>query len=142
MLYQYNVLSTLLIVTFSIPSIAQFANPSFEGPRGQGMIPPGWSKCHQLSTPDTQPQTTFVNTAPSDGSTYVSLVTRGDLGPYARTAEDIQTTLSMPINVGQALEFSIDLAKSATFGHYIDWDSEFLSYNRAVILKIWSGEEK
>src|SRR5687768_475766 len=68
-------------------------NPSFEGPPQTDAAPSPWIPCNTFSTPDTQPGSWNVTKTASDGNTYLGLVTRGDLGPYANHTEAAQIQL-------------------------------------------------
>lgn len=114
------------------------SNPSFEGPKGINKSPPGWLGCHSLSTPDTQPGYWGVTKTPSHGNSYLSLVVRGNKGPYANTTEDIQTNLMLPLQQGECYNLSIDLAISENGGHLIG-GGVWLSYYNPAFLKIWGG---
>src|SRR5690242_16394316 len=97
----YLQLLLILITSFPILTRGQFlSNPSFEGPTGQDIVPPGWSPCKTNSTPDTQPGAWSCVTPPSNGNSYSNLVTRGNLGPYANSTEDMQAALLKPMYAG------------------------------------------
>ena len=115
------------------------SNMSFEG-TPQGNIPPeGWTPCNEFSTPDTQPGFWEVTTQPSHGNTYLGMVTRGNLGPYANINEDIQTELSTPLSVGEVYNLTVDLSYSPDWGHTIDFGSTFLRYDTPAKLELFSG---
>jgi len=130
----------LFLLCASLKGYAQLIiNPSFESsPTGENLIPIPWTRCHSFSTPDTQPGAWNVTTPPSHGNSYLGLVTRGNLGPYANSTEDAQIQLSSKLKSAKEYKFSIDLAYSTTQGHYVDF-SDFLSYANPTILKIWGG---
>jgi len=104
--------------------IIKFKNPSFEGNLGQpsyyrsdeegfykvGLR--GWRDCGKgFKTPfDIQPGLFEVDLAPSDGNSYVGLVTRDD-----RTNESLTQKLKKPLQKLQAYEIQIDLAKSINY---------------------------
>lgn len=115
------------------------SNMSFEGAPRQDYPPDGWSPCNSYSTPDTQPGFWEVQKAPSDGDTYLGLVTRGDLGPYAHTTEAVETRLLKPLLKGSTYQLRLDLAFSEKWGHYIGWGSEFLKYDTPAKLVIYGG---
>lgn len=130
----------LTIICTSLNSYSQLiTNPSFESvPTGANRIPLPWSRCHTFSSPDTQPGAWNVTTPPSNGSSYLGLVTRGNLGPYANTTEDAQIQLSAKLIAGLKYNFSMDLAYSTTQGHDDD-NGNFLSYANPTRLRIWGG---
>lgn len=114
------------------------ANMSFEGPRRQDIPPSGWEPCNTFSSPDTQPGFWEVTKAASHGSTYISLITRGNLGPYANNNEGIQTQLLMPFLKDSIYELSIDLSFSKEFGHAVGF-GDFLRYDTPAKLRISGG---
>ena len=113
-------------------------NPSFEGNTGMSTVPPGWSVCDEYSTPDTQPGVCEENDNATDGNTYLSLLTRGNLGPYAGHCEDIQTQLLEPLIKGECYSFNIDLKRSTTYGHDT-WEYGWISYTDPVIFEVYGG---
>lgn len=129
----------LLLFNFHVHYSQVISNPSFEGVPRQHIPPSGWTPCHKFSTPDTQPGQTNVNQVASHGNTYVGLVTRGNLGPYANTTEDVQTQLLFPLLTGNVYHMGMDLAHSKEFGHFIDWDSDFLPYDTPAKLRLFGG---
>jgi gliding motility-associated-like protein len=133
------VLLTLFLSSSLVGNAQRIQNPSFEGPAQQDRSPEPWEPCNEFSTPDTQPGSWEVNQAASNGATYLGLVTRGNMGPYANHTEAAQIRLNVALRAGQTFNLSIDLALSSTQGHYVGWD--FLSYANPVVLKIWGGVE-
>ena len=130
----------LLLGTIAWKAPAQrIKNPSFEGTPQWNAPPPPWFPCKTFSTPDTQPGFYEVNQPASQGATYLGMVTRGNLGPYANTTEAVQTKLVRPLVAGKSYDLGIDLAFSDKAGHYVDWD--FLSYANPVILKVWGAAD-
>ena len=113
-------------------------NGDFEGPTGLGNVPSGWSGCHPLSTPDTQPGVNNTIKAPSLGKSYLGLIARGDAGPYANTTEDITTSLLVPLKKDSCYYIQIDLSISEHNGHEYNWD-DWLSYYNPVILNFYAG---
>jgi gliding motility-associated-like protein len=114
-------------------------NPSFEGPTGSATTPPGWYACHPLSTPDTGPVHSLNCTTPAaHGSTYLALVTRGPLGPFAYTTEDCGAELSSPLIPGTTYTLGMRLARSPTYGHDT-WEYGWIAYNTPARLRIWCG---
>ena len=137
MRYFYYV-SILLLV--QITSVAQFVeNPSFEGVPTMHTPPPSWDPCHFKSTPDTQPGIWLVNTPPSDGNSYMGMVTRGATGSNAFFWEDAQTLLLEPFKIGNCYSLSIDLALSAEWAH--DSFAGWISYDNPVILRIFGSDQ-
>ncbi|MFB6257983.1 MAG: hypothetical protein ABEH38_04755 [Flavobacteriales bacterium] len=139
-------ISLLLVGQLLFPSdlIAQdggsyLPNPSLEGEPREDEPPPDWEPCKENSTPDTQPGFWEVTQAPSEGESYVGLVTRGDLGPYAKATEDVGTELREPLRPDSCYRLLVDLSLSKEQGHTIGFGSSFLSYDTSAILKIWGG---
>lgn len=132
----------LLIVSgFTHFSLSQFvSNPSFEETDVIG-FPTDWYLCKPNSTPDVQPGAFEAIKPPAEGEHYISLVTRGFLGPYAATTEEICTHLNQPLIRNECYEISMDMAISEHFGHTIDF-SQWLSYYNPVRVKIWGGTDE
>ncbi|MFP4060250.1 MAG: gliding motility-associated C-terminal domain-containing protein [bacterium] len=134
-------LFVLLNIMGFIPVAAQqyLQNPSLEGIPGFEMIPPGWQKCDPESTPDTGPvEILNVNNPPSEGSSYVHMVTRDTIAPYSRKYEEIHTSLLQSLEKGSCYRFKADLAmcpsdSSFTFNHGM------IKYNNPVVLNIYGG---
>lgn len=117
------------------------SNPSLEGVPQANVPPLGWGACNQFSTPDTQPGFWRLNLPASDGRTYVSLVTRGNLGPYANTVEAMDTRATSPFVKGKEYKISIDLAFSKDWGHTIDFTDDLLLYDTPAKLRIYGGRQ-
>lgn len=82
-------------------------NPSFEGtPATPHVTPPSWDICLPGCTPDTQPGCWGVGLAPSNGSSYIGLVT----APSIPWQEGASQTLSSPMVAGTTYNFTLDLA--------------------------------
>ena len=137
---QFIILALLLGHSF-IGSAQIFPNPSFESIPKEGIAPDGWQGCHRFSTPDTQPGFWEVSTAPSDGFSYIGLVTRGNLGPFANENEDVQTQLLKPFVKDKTFELSIDLAFAPQWGHFIGFSSDFLKYDNPAKLQVWGAKD-
>lgn len=115
------------------------SNPSFEGPVVMHQAPPGWNPCDPRSTPDTQPGVWGHTTPASNGRTYLSMVTRGDWGPNANSAEDCQAELLEPLSPNQCYELKVSLATCEDCGHSADIG--WISYAQPVMLNIYLGRE-
>jgi gliding motility-associated-like protein len=116
-----------------------FSNPSFEGTAQTNVPPAGWEPCNQYSTPDTQPGSFEVITKASQGNTFLGLVTRGNLGPYANFNEAAQTKLLKPFIKDKAYSLKLDLCHSKELGHFIGFSDEFLRYDTPAKLRLWGG---
>jgi len=100
-------------------------NPSMEGEILMIGPPPDWGICIGGSTPNVQPGKYAVYLPPSDGITYVGLLTRADF-----TWEDMYSTLNVPLSKDSCYSFKIDLAF---------W--EYLSFTTVdpIILRFYGG---
>jgi hypothetical protein len=110
-----------------LTSAQTIINPSLEGTPQVGIPPSPWLGCKFNCSSDTQPGCWNVTTPPSDGNSYVSMVTRTD-----GTSEDVTTELDIPLYAGHCYKIKADLAISSTFygGN---------SYYNPCILRIWGG---
>jgi gliding motility-associated-like protein len=117
------------------------SNPSFEGPLAMGVPPPGWKSCLDWSTPDTQPGTWEITLPPSNGNSYVSIVTRG-LGGYANDgfSEAIGTQLLIPLQPQGCYLLSIDVAYFPGTKWYGSF-GELITYDTPSILNVWSSTD-
>ena len=97
----------LLLLMIFLPGISQqyMLNPSFEGEILMIGPPPEWAICINGSTPNVQPGKYNVFLPPSDGITYIGLLTRENF-----TWEDMYTTLNIPLDKDSCYNFKIDLA--------------------------------
>lgn len=102
-------------------------NASFEGEPVDATMPVGWFGCTNATTPDILPGPWGVYEEPSDGDTFVGLITRED-----GTWEAVGQRFSEPLKKGECYAFTIDLAHS---GMYAD-------YNTPIRLRIWGGKNK
>ncbi len=104
-----------------------FTNGSFEGEAQDAVTPVGWHPCELGSTPDILPGVWGVYQEPSDGDSYVGLITRGD-GSF----ESIGQRLSQSLKAHECYKFSIDLARSPTYA----------DYNQPIRLMVWGGKSR
>ncbi|MCB9283956.1 MAG: hypothetical protein H6563_07785 [Lewinellaceae bacterium] len=103
-------------------------NPSFEGDEPQdATVPAGWHACKMGTTPDILPGIWGVYTEPSEGETFVGLITRAD-----GTWESIGQRLSAPVLPKDCYTITLDLAHSKTYA----------GYNNPIRLRIWGGVTK
>jgi len=105
----------------------EIANGSFEGEPADATMPQGWMSCKEGTTPDILPGYWGVYTEPSDGDTYVGLITRQN-----DTWEVIGQRLSGSLRKGNCYAWSLDLAHSDTYS----------SYNSPIRLRVWIGKTK
>ena len=102
-------------------------NPSFEGEPEDATLPNGWLECKQGTTPDILPGAWGVYNEPSDGETYMGLITRMD-----KTWESVGQRLSQPLEAQKCYSLSVDLAHSNTY----------TGYSKFVKLRIWGGSTR
>lgn len=120
---------TYLFICLAVIQFATYGqyltNPSFEGPAGIGLTPPGWESFDSNSTPDTEPVLPTSLQA-SDGATYTILVSRGSTSSMPNTFENFQTELQAPLEAGNCYDLSIDISTRSdlsmcTVNGYIDY---------------------
>lgn len=99
-------------------------NASFEGEAQDATVPVRWHPCTEDTTPDILPGFWGVTTEPSDGQTYMGLITR-DIGSW----EAVGQRLQKPLAAGICYDFSMELAHSSTYA----------GYNLPVKLRIWGS---
>jgi len=116
----------LIFLIFAAPLVGQITlnNGSFEGEPQDAIVPMGWQGCEQGSTPDILPGSWGVYNEPSDGDTYMGLITRED-GSW----ESVGQKLSKAIEKGDCYQFGMDLSHSKTYANY----------NKPIKIKIWGG---
>ena len=119
----------LMISHLSISQI--FTNPSFEDSPRESVPPEGWFGCESNSTPDTQPGFWGVNSPPSNGLTYVSIVTRG--GQSFDNVESMTTELKS-LDPSTCYFITLDLAHSDTF----NFNGRF----RPIRLNVWASSNQ
>ncbi len=113
----------ILLITFAISieitaqcPVVMFANPSFEGALQAHLPPPTWTECMPAQTPDTQPGSWGISLTPTDGTSYLGLVS--DTIPDFITGEIWQEGVSQQLNLalvaGGQYSFTIDLANSSS----------------------------
>jgi len=113
------------------------SNPSFEGPAGISLNPPGWIPFDMFSTPDTEPLE-CDNFQASDGDTYMTLVVRGSHSIHPGTVENSQAALLQPLEKGSKYTISLDLASRDNLGHYV-FGEGFIRYEAASGLKVYGS---
>lgn len=119
----------LLNVIFLSGLSAQISldNPSFEGEPDDATMPSGWLECKKGTTPDILPGSWGVSKAPSEGETYMGLITRSD-----RTWESIGQRLKEPLTRGTCYDMSLDLAHSKVYSSHV----------KPLKLRIWAGKTR
>lgn len=128
-----------ILLGATLSSRAQLlSNPSFEGPAGIGLSPPGWIALDSSSSPDTEPLDCDHFQA-SEGNTYLTLVARGSESSQANSQENCQTALLSPLEVGICYTLSIDVAGRTDLGHF-QWGQGFISYSEATRLQVYGSD--
>ncbi|HKK88134.1 MAG TPA: hypothetical protein VJ917_04740 [Saprospiraceae bacterium] len=122
----FQLLGLILWILFQQPEqvLNTWRNAGFEGNPGKVSNPLFWRSCSNQSTPDLLPGIFDVETQPFEGGSYVGLITRSN-----GQKEDIYQELSEPFEKGQCYQFSLRVARSATY----------LDHNTPVGLKVWLG---
>jgi len=118
-------IALLPVTAFCQPS--RMLNASFEGEPRDATVPRGWMICTEGTTPDILPGPWGVYTEPTDGDTYVGLITR-DNGTF----ESIGQKLTEKLHKGTCYEMSLDVARSDMYAEYHD----------PIKLRIWCGKKK
>jgi outer membrane protein OmpA-like peptidoglycan-associated protein len=103
----------------------------------------GWFDCGILyntdeTAPDIHPSNFWSNTKqPSDGKTYLGLVTRDN-----DTYESVSQELRSPLIAGQCYSFSVDLSKSERYisgSRLNENDKQDYNYTTPIVFRIWGG---
>ena len=102
-------------------------NASFEDTPSDAMVPNGWFMCNASTTPDILPGFWGVYQRPSEGRTYVGLITRRN-GSFESIGQRIHPKLSKK----ECYRFSLDLAYSHSYA----------GYNTPIHLRIYISEDK
>lgn len=123
----YFLTLSLLFICTSGKGQKLMKNPSFEDEPADATMPSDWFSCNRGTTPDILPGYWGVYTRPSDGQSYIGLITRED-GSY----EAIGQRLLNPLVEGECYEMSVDLSYSDVYA----------GYNSTIKLKVYLGEKK
>jgi hypothetical protein len=102
-------------------------NASFEGEPQDATVPQGWLPCQEGTTPDILPGYWGVYAGPSDGETYVGLITRTN-----NSWESIGQRLAAPLLKDGCYDWALDLAHSDTYS----------GYNGPIRLRVYLGKTK
>ena len=102
-------------------------NPSFDGIPHDAVNPEGWHSCGLDSSPDILPGPWGVYQKPTEGSTYIGLITREN-----KTWETIGQKLSKSLKRNRCYKFTVDLSHSPTYA----------SYSKPTRLRVWLGKSK
>ena len=125
---QFLILLFLLGGTlYAQDDLIKLQNSSFEGKPQDATTPVGWHPCELMTTPDILPGIWGVTNDPSEGETFVGIITRPN-----NTFESIGQRLTAPLLPGECYSFTVDVAHSKAY----------LGYNKAIKLRVWGGTEK
>ena len=122
----------LISCVFLLPSVyAQdisitLNNSSFESHSREVTQLRGWESCGYHSTPDILPGSWGVYQQPTDGYTYIGLISRED-----NTWEKITQKLSTPLNPKKCYKFSVALSRSVAYA----------GYDKPLRLRVWAGHK-
>lgn len=124
-----TILSSIILLLIGITASGQITlnNPSFEDEPADATVPMGWFPCAPGTTPDILPGFWGVYSDPSEGETFVGLITRFD-GSY----ESIGQRFSERLDKENCYSFMIDLAQSKTYA----------GYTEPLKVRIWIGNKK
>ncbi len=117
----------LIMTAWTLNGQITLNNPSFEDEPSDATVPMGWFPCAAFTTPDILPGFWGVYSEPSEGETYVGLITRFD-GSY----ESIGQRFSERLSKEDCYSFNIDLAQSKAYA----------GYNEPLKIRIWVSNRK
>lgn len=128
-IYRILFFQTLLLLLLVSPLSSQtnLQNPSLEDTPSDAMIPFGWFMCEEGTTPDILPGYWGVYNTPSDGNTFMGLITRPD-----NSFESVGQRLTPELVKEECYKITLDLAHSKTYA----------AYNFPIQLRIWLGNKK
>lgn len=155
-----RILFILIISSFALGMSAQFdtislRNPSFEDTPRKGSYYhrtaseaqqnniKGWYDCGIINfsmetAPDIHPSDYWANTKqPSDGRTYLGMVTR-DNDSWESVSQELPATLK----AGQCYSFSVELSKSERYlspSRRFEGDKTNHNYTRPIVFRLWGG---
>ncbi len=113
-----------------------FTNPSFEDLPKCCEAPTGWYNCGKTeeSPPDIQPGSFQVTKTPSHGETYLGLVVRDN-----ETWEGVGQRLSVPLELNECYEFSLDLCRAELYLSLSRTTGEEVNYATPAKIRVWGG---
>ncbi|HUR30505.1 MAG TPA: hypothetical protein VMZ69_03680 [Saprospiraceae bacterium] len=123
----YSIAFTIVAIATLSGQNIELSNSSFEGEPRDATVPQGWMGCKEGTTPDILPGYWGVYNDPSDGDTYVGLITRAN-----NTWESIGQRLPAQLEKGDCYSWSLDLAHSDTYS----------GYNGPLKLRVWISKLK
>jgi len=101
-------------------------NASFEGIPHDAVTPDGWKECGLDSSPDIMPGPWGVYQKPTNGSTFVGLITREN-----NSWESLSQKLTKAFKKHKCYQFKVDLSSSPAYA----------GYSKPTCLRIWLGNE-
>ena len=128
-----------LLAVFSNAEGQFLSNPSFEGAPGIGVCPVTWLPAGSYSSPDTEPLDCDNSLAPSDGNSYLTLVTRGPSAQYANTTESTVSQLYTPLLANTCYTITFDIASRDDVG-FFSWERGFTSYDSPTKLIMYASD--
>lgn len=105
----------------------ELTNGSFEGTPHDAVNPDGWKSCGSDSSPDILPGPWGVYQKPTNGRTYLGLITREN-----NTWETIYQKLKTPFKKDRCYKFKVDLSNSPTYA----------GYSKPTRLRVWASKSK
>ncbi|WMX17309.1 MULTISPECIES: hypothetical protein [unclassified Aureispira] len=99
-------------------------NTSFEGVPHDAQTPDNWQACGLDSSPDILPGPWGVYQKPTDGNTFLGLITRDD-----NTWEALGQKMPKPFKKERCYKFKVDLSSSPAYA----------GYSKPTCLRVWVG---
>lgn len=117
----------LLLIAAQLPGQIkpiELENPSFEGVPHDAVTPDSWQECGLDSSPDILPGPWGVYQKPTDGNTFLGLITREN-----NSWEALGQKMPRPIKKYKCYKFKVDLASSPAYA----------GYSKPTRLRVWAG---
>jgi len=119
----------LFLLCCSAQLVAQFKpvvleNTSFEGIPHDAVTPEKWQACGLDSSPDILPGPWGVYQKPTEGNTFLGLITRED-----NTWEALGQKMPKPFKKERCYKFKVDLSSSPAYA----------GYSKPTCLRVWIG---
>ena len=125
------------------PAVIYLRNPSFENDtlshKVRNILVKEWLDCgfKNYSPPEVQPGSFGVMNPPSEGKTYISMVTRED-GTYERLSQELE----QPLQQKMIYLWRIDLCSSnEMYSLTSTSNGEYRSFNSSAKLYVWGGND-
>jgi len=117
----------LFCFSSDLSSQIYFDNASFEGIPEDAIMPAGWHKCADGTTPDLLPGPWGVTKEAYEGETFLGLISREN-----GTWESIEQRISQPMRRGECYQFDLMLS----------YTKKYAGYNLPLKLRIWGSSTK